>query len=76
MSALCGAPIPGETLKSRRIIFKNCPIMFTMFMIGCRGLFPRVERPGYEADYSPPSSAEVKKGEAIPQPTMSSLLSA
>jgi hypothetical protein len=29
-------------------------------------LSPGVERPGSEADHSPPSSAEVKKGGAIP----------
>jgi hypothetical protein len=29
---------------------------------GYQGLFPGVTRPGREADHSPPSSAEVKKG--------------
>jgi hypothetical protein len=34
---------------------------------GYRGLFPPgIKRPGREADHSPPSSAEVKKGKAIP----------
>jgi hypothetical protein len=39
-----------------------------------RGLFPRgLKRQGLEADHSPPSSAEVKKGGAIPPlPHMSS----
>jgi hypothetical protein len=29
-------------------------------------LFPGVKRPGREADHSPPSSAEVKNGGAVP----------
>jgi hypothetical protein len=31
-------------------------------------LSPEVKRPGHEADYLPPSSAEVKNGGAIPPP--------
>jgi hypothetical protein len=31
-----------------------------------RGLSPGVKKPGHEADNSPPSSAEVKNGGAIP----------
>jgi hypothetical protein len=34
---------------------------------GYRGAFPGLKRPGREADHSPPSSAEVKSGAAIPQ---------
>jgi hypothetical protein len=33
---------------------------------GYRGLFPGAKRPGSETHYSPPSSAEVKNGGAIP----------
>jgi hypothetical protein len=33
---------------------------------GTRGDFPGVKRPGREGDQSPPSSAEVKNGGAIP----------
>jgi hypothetical protein len=36
------------------------------YKIGTEGSFPRVKRPGREADHSPPSSAEVKNGDAIP----------
>jgi hypothetical protein len=45
---------------------------------GYRGaLSPRLKRPGREADHSPPSSAEVKNGGAIPPlPYMSSWHSA
>jgi hypothetical protein len=40
---------------------------------GYRGLFPRGKRQGREADHSPPSSADVKNGGAIPPlPPMSS----
>jgi hypothetical protein len=38
---------------------------------------PEVERPGCEADHSPPSSVEIKNGEALPPlPHMSSWHSA
>jgi hypothetical protein len=41
--------------------------------MGTGGAFPRVKRPGREADHSSPSSAEVKKGGAIhPLPHTSS----
>jgi hypothetical protein len=33
---------------------------------GGGGISPEVKRPGREADHSPPSSAEVKSGGAIP----------
>jgi hypothetical protein len=33
---------------------------------GYGGSFPGVNHPGYEADHSPPSSAEIKNGGAIP----------
>jgi hypothetical protein len=29
--------------------------------MGAEGFFPRIKRPGREADQSPPTSAEVKK---------------
>jgi hypothetical protein len=31
------------------------------YIMGNRGSLPGVERPGHEADHSPPTSAEVKK---------------
>jgi hypothetical protein len=31
------------------------------YLMGARGFFPGVKRPGREADHSPPSSAEVKE---------------
>jgi hypothetical protein len=31
------------------------------YPMGTRGSFPGVKRPGREADYSPPSSAEIKE---------------
>jgi hypothetical protein len=37
----------------------SCPV-------GNGGSFPGVKRPGREADHSPPSSAEVKNGGALP----------
>jgi hypothetical protein len=33
----------------------------TSYAIGTKGPFPGVKRQGHEADYSPPTSAEVKK---------------
>jgi hypothetical protein len=36
-------------------------------------LSQRVRRQGHEADHSPPSSAEVKNGGAIPAPPLTSL---
>jgi hypothetical protein len=41
--------------------------------IGCRGFSSGIKRQGREADLSPPSSTEVKKGGVIPTlPLMSS----
>jgi hypothetical protein len=36
------------------------------YPVGNGGDFPGVKWPGHEADHSPPSSAEVKNGGAIP----------
>jgi hypothetical protein len=36
------------------------------YPMGTGGSSPRVNRPGHEADYSPPSSVEVKNGGAMP----------
>jgi hypothetical protein len=36
------------------------------YPVGTGADFPEIKRPGREADHSPPSSAEVKNGGAIP----------
>jgi hypothetical protein len=36
------------------------------YPMGIRGLFPGVKRQGREANHSPPSSADVKKGGTVP----------
>jgi hypothetical protein len=37
------------------------PVSVEICRTGTEGTFPRVKRPGLEADNSPPTSAEVKK---------------
>jgi hypothetical protein len=60
--------IPGS---ARLFSSPQCPNRLwgptSLLSIGYQGLFPRgMKRQGHEADYLPPSRAEVKKGEALP----------
>jgi hypothetical protein len=41
--------------------------------MGTGGFFPGIKKPGGEADHSPPSRTEVKKGGAIPPLSCKSL---
>jgi hypothetical protein len=70
--------IPGS---ARVFSSPRCPDQLSgptsLLSNGYQGLSPGVKRQGHEADHSPPCSAEVKGGEAIPPlPHMSSWRSA
>jgi hypothetical protein len=50
----------SEKISRKRKMFK------TSYPMGTGGIFPGVKQQGYEADHSPPSSAQVQKCGAIP----------
>jgi hypothetical protein len=54
----------------RIYFFAQCPDRFwsssNLIFNGFLRYFPRVKRPGFEANHTPPSSVEMKNGGAIP----------
>jgi hypothetical protein len=63
--------VPGSTIFS--LLHSIQTISGASYSMGTGGFSPEVKWQGHEADHSPPTSAEVKKGGAIPPlPHMSS----